>query len=166
MNSQSPVSADFGTSCTLAKAIIFLGCVAFFQMACLADSPQLNSTTFPYIGVMLSRYSASTPQQNINVVDIDLAAPGIQFRVTPQVPGLPLNSSGTPYTVTRQFTLDFMTNQGAQIAIDASRYWPTADAPGSIGGAGTPVNLEGVVASGGNVYESFFNAWRAQPPPG
>jgi hypothetical protein len=135
-------------------------------MACRADSPKLNSTTFPYVGVTLSHYSASTPQQNINVVDIDLAAPGIQFRVTPQVPGLPLNSSGTPYTVTRQFTLDFMTNQGTQIAIDANRYWPTADGPGTIGGAGTPVNLEGVVASGGSIYESFFNAWRAPPPPG
>jgi hypothetical protein len=135
-------------------------------MACRADSPKLNSTTFPYVGVTLSHYSASTPQQNINVVDIDLAAPGIQFRVTPEVPGLPLNSSGTPYTVTRQFTLDFMTNQGAKIAIDASRYWPTADGPGTIGGSGTPVNLEGVVASAGSIYESFFNAWRAPPPPG
>ena len=148
------------------RAIVLLGWVASFQIACRADSPKLSSTTFPYVGVTLSHYSASTPQQNINVVDIDLAAPGIQFLVTPQVPGLPLNSSGTPYTVTRQFTIDFMTNQDAQIAIDASRYWPTADGPGTIGGSGTPVDLEGVVASGGSIYESFFNAWRAPPPPG
>jgi hypothetical protein len=99
-------------------------------------------------------------------VDIDLAAPGIQFRVTPEVEGLLNNSSGTPYTVTRQFTLDFLNSQGAQIAIDASRYWPTADGAGTLDGSGTPVNLEGVVASAGSVYESFFNAWRAPPPPG
>jgi hypothetical protein len=148
------------------KNIVRLWCLACLQMVCRADSPTLNSTSYPYVGVTLSHYSASSPPQNINVVDIDLAAPGIQFRVTPEVGGLPLNSSGTPYTVTRQFTLDFMTNQGAQIAIDASRYWPTADGPGTVGGAGTPVNLEGVVASGGSVYESFFNAWRAPPPPG
>lgn len=135
-------------------------------MVCRADSPTLNSTSYPYVGVTLSHYSASSPAQNINVVDIDLAAPGIRFGVTPEVGGLPLNSSGTPYTVTRQFTLDFMTNQGAQIAIDASRYWPTADGPGTVGGAGTPVDLEGVVASAGSIYESFFNAWRAPPPPG
>jgi len=148
------------------KNIVLLGCLACLEMVCRADSPTLNSTSYPYVGVTLSHYSASSPQQNINVVDIDLAAPGIQFRVTPEVGGLPLNSSGTPYTVTRQFTLDFMTNQGAQIAIDASRYWPTEDGPGTVGGSGTPVNLEGVVASAGSVYESFFNAWRAPPPPG
>ena len=120
MNAQSPGCAVFGISCSIFRAIVLLACVASFQMACRADTPKLNSTTFPYVGVTLSHYSASTPQQNINVVDIDLAAPGIQFRVTPQVSGLPLNSSNTPYTVTRQFTLDFMANQGAQIAVDAS----------------------------------------------
>jgi hypothetical protein len=148
------------------RSIVLLGCLAYLQMVCRADNPSLNSTSSPYVGVTLSHYSATSPQQNINVVDIDMAAPGIQFRVTPEVSGLPLNSSNTPYTVRRQFTLDFMTNQGAQIAIDASRYWPTADGPGTVGGAGTPVNLEGVVASAGNVYESFFNAWRAAPPAG
>ena len=61
------------------RAIVLLGWVASFQIACHADSPKLNSTTFPYVGVTLSHYSASTPQQNINVVDIDLAAPGIQL---------------------------------------------------------------------------------------
>jgi len=150
----------------ISRIIVLLACVACLQMVCHADSPKLISTTFPYVGVRLSHYTASTPKQNINVVDIDLAAPGIQFRVTPEIAGLPINSSGTPYTVTRQFTLDFMTNQSAQIAIDASRYWPTADGPGTIDGSGTPVNLEGVVASGGSIYESFFNAWRAPPPPG
>jgi hypothetical protein len=147
------------------KNIVLLGWLTCLEMVCQADSPTLNSVSYPYVGVTLSHYSASSPQQNINVVDIDLAAPGIQFRVTPEVSGLPLNSSGTPYTVTRQFTLDFMTNKGAQLAIDANRYWPTADGPGTVGGAGTPVNLEGVVASDGSVYESFFNAWRAPPPP-
>jgi hypothetical protein len=147
------------------KNIVLLGCLACLEMVCQADSPTLNSTSYPYVGVTLSHYSASNPQQNINVVDIDLAAPGIQFRVTPEVEGLPLNSSGTPYTVTRQFTLDFMTNQRAQIAMDASRYWPTADGAGTVGGSGTPVNLEGMVASAGSVYESFINAWRAPPPP-
>jgi hypothetical protein len=148
------------------KNIVLLAGLACLEMVCRADSPTLDSTSYPYVGVTLSHYSASSPQQNINVVAIDLAAPGIQFRVTPEVGGLPLNSSGTPYTVTRQFTLDFMTNRGAQIAIDASRYWPTADGLGTMGGSGTPVNLEGVVASTGSVYESFFNAWRAPPPPG
>lgn len=163
MNSHSRGCARSGVS---RLATIYIGLLACRQLVCHADSPTLNSTTFPYIGVEVTHYTASSPQQNINVVDIDLGAPGIQFRVTPEVPGLPLNSSGTPFTVTRQFTLDFMTNQGAQIAIDASRYWPTANGPGTVGGSGTPVNLEGVVASGGSVYESFFNAWRAPPPPG
>ena len=159
--------AGSAVSCSLtSKSIALLGCLACLELVCQADSPTLSSTSNPYVGVTLSHFTASSPQQNINVVDIDLAAPGIQFRVTPEVPGLPLNSTGTPYTVTRQFTLDFMTNQGAQIAIDASRYWPTADGPGTVGGAGTPVNLEGVVASAGSAYESFFNAWRAAPPPG
>jgi hypothetical protein len=137
-----------------------LGFVACQCVVCVADTPILDSTSSLYIGVTLSHYAATNPPQNINVVDIDLAAPGISFRVTPEVPALPNNSSGTPYTVTRQFTLDFMTAQGAQIAVDAHRYWPTT------GSNSSPVNLEGVVASAGNVYESFFNAWRAPPPPG
>jgi hypothetical protein len=137
-----------------------LGFVACQCVVCDADTPILDSSSYLYIGVTLSHYAATNPPQNINVVDIDLGAPGISFLVTPEVPGLPNNSFGTPYTVTRQFTLDFMTAQGAQIAVDAHRYWPTT------GSNGSPVNLEGVVVSAGNVYESFFNAWRAPPPPG
>ena len=152
--------------CQSTRGGFWVGCLACLEVVCRADNPTLDATSYPYVGVTLSHYSASSPKQNINVVDIDLAAPGIQFRVTPEVEGLPNNSSGTPYTVMRQFTLDFLNSQGAQIAIDASRYWPTTDGPGTLDGSGTPVNLEGVVASAGSVYESFFNAWRAPPPPG
>lgn len=124
-----------------------------------ADSPALDATSHPFVGVTMSHYGSSNPRQNINIVDIDLAAPGIRFLVTPEVQGLANNPSGVPYTVRRQYTLDFLTNNAAQIAIDAHRYWPTD------GTVGSPVNLEGVVASVGSIYESFFNAWRAPPPP-
>ena len=142
------------------QRVVLLSSVACQPAGYAADTPVLDSWSSPYIGVKLFHYGATNPAQNINVVDIDLSAPGIQFRVTPEVPGLPDNPSGAPYTVERQFTLGFLTNQGAQIAVDAHRYWPTT------GGAGSPVNLEGVVASAGSVYESFFNGWRAPPPPG
>src|SRR6516162_8193974 len=116
---------------------------------CRADSPSWDSTSYPFVGIAWSHYTASNPPQNINVVAVDLSAPGIRLFVTPEVPGI------LPYTVRRQYTLDFLQSRGAQIAIDAHRYWPTT------GGNGSPVNLEGVVASAGSVYESFFNSWRA-----
>jgi hypothetical protein len=53
--------------------------------ALCADSPILDTQSYPYIGVTLAHYSATNPPQNINVVDIDLSAPGLQFRVTPEV---------------------------------------------------------------------------------
>src|SRR6516162_2644390 len=65
---------------------------------CRADSPSWDSTSYPFVGIAFSHYTASNPPQNINVVAVDLSAPGIRFFVTPKVPGI------LPYTVRRQYT--------------------------------------------------------------
>ena len=75
--------------------ILLLGSVASSHWICRGDNPVLDSQSHPYVGITLSHYAATHPAQNINVVDIELSAPAIQFRVTPQVAGLPDNPSGT-----------------------------------------------------------------------
>src|SRR5579859_520893 len=53
-----------GSHSMTAKNIVLFGSLACLEMVCRADSPTLNSTSYPYVGVTLSHYSAASPQQN------------------------------------------------------------------------------------------------------
>ncbi len=76
--------------------ILLLGSVASSRWVCRADNPVLDSQSHP-----LRRYNTlptimrPLTRPRTSIVDIDLSAPAIQFRVTPQVAGLPDNPSGT-----------------------------------------------------------------------
>ncbi len=75
----------------------------------------------------------------MKVVKIDLAGPGIRFKLTAQ--------SGRRETI-RQTTLDFLRQERAQVAVNAHFYLPF----------GTPeiyANLAGLAVSEGVVYSSF-----------
>ena len=91
----------------------------------------------PFVGVEhIIRTEASPRPLRIHVVKIDLTAPGIRFKLTPP--------AGTRETV-RQTTLDFLEQQGAQIAVNGHFFLPF---PSSDSDAW----LVGFAASGGVVY--------------
>src|SRR4051812_13150701 len=75
-----------------------------------------TKTSHPFKGITLHQRTETSPRPlKINVVEIDLKAPGIRFRVSPpngEAPG------ETPLQTTR----DFLTDQKAQLAINASFY--------------------------------------------
>ncbi|MBI3469809.1 MAG: phosphodiester glycosidase family protein [Candidatus Solibacter usitatus] len=94
----------------------------------------------PYLGVTLIRRTETEPRSlNMKIVRVDLTAPGIRFRLTP--------SSGTRETV-RVTTLDFLNEQGAQVAINGHFFlpFPSSDLNAS---------AIGLAASDGDVYSAF-----------
>lgn len=107
-----------------------------------------QTVTRPFEGVSHTDRSESAPRPlRLHVVDVDLAARGIRFKVTP-----PRGAMET----TKQTTLQFLTEQRAQIAINAHFFepWPPPDPDG-----GT-ADLVGIAASDGRVYSPF----EAGPP--
>jgi hypothetical protein len=75
----------------------------------------------------------------MHLVQIDLAAPGIRFKLSPHA---------GPREVVRQTTLDFLNTEHAQVAINAHYFWPwpSTDPESSVLGIG---------ASDGDVYSAF-----------
>lgn len=102
-----------------------------------------RTVTHPYAGVTRTeRRDASPRPLSMHVIEVDLDAPGIRFKLTPR---------GGPLETIKQSTLDFMTNQHAQIAVNMHFFepWPApAPDPGS-------ADLVGLAASEGDVYSAF-----------
>ena len=94
----------------------------------------------PFAGVILREQTESSPRNlRIHIVEIDLATPGIRFKLTP--PG------GSMETV-RNTTLGFLRQERAQLAINAHFFLPfPSTSPDAM--------LIGLAASDGNVYSSF-----------
>jgi hypothetical protein len=74
---------------------------------------------------------------NMKIVQIDLTAPSIRFRLSPP--------AGTLEVVT-QTTLDFLIQEGAQLAVNIHFYLPVGP---------SETNLIGLAVSNGNVYSGF-----------
>ncbi|MCX5683276.1 MAG: phosphodiester glycosidase family protein [Planctomycetota bacterium] len=102
----------------------------------------------PFVGVThIDRTETAPRPLRIHIIKIDLAAPGLRFRVTPQ---------GGPQDTVKQTTRQFLALQRAQIAVNAHYFepWPPPDPdPGA-------ADLVGLAASDGNVYSPFD----AKPP--
>ena len=94
----------------------------------------------PYRGVTLITRSEILPRAvNLCVVLVDLAAPGIRFKLT--------SPGGTRETV-RQRTVDFLEAEQAQLAVNTHFYVPVSDLEPN-------VNLAGLAVSEGRVYSPF-----------
>ena len=99
-------------------------------------------TNFPYVGVTLMARSDTAPRPlKINVVDIDLSAPGLRFQLT--------SHAGRLDTVCMS-TLAFLNERKAQMAINAHFFepWPMTNSDQA-------ANLVGIAASDGQVYSPF-----------
>jgi exopolysaccharide biosynthesis protein len=94
----------------------------------------------PFLGVThITRVETSPRDVRMNIVTIDLTAPGIRFKVT---------APGGPRETIRQTTLQFLEEARAQVAINAHYFLPfPSDNPFA--------SLVGLAASDGNVYSEF-----------
>ena len=102
--------------------------------------PAADTVQHPFRGVIyIERVETAPRPLRMHVAKIDLAAPGISFKLSP--PG------GKLETV-RQTTLDFLLQEQAQIAINAHYFlpWPSSN-PEAL--------LVGFAASNGTVYSAF-----------
>jgi hypothetical protein len=93
---------------------------AVFLAFALMNSPLAaragTTTTHPFRGVTLHQRVDKSPRpMKVNVLEIDLRAPGIRFKVTPP-------NGKLPGETTLQTTRDFLIEQHAQLAINASFY--------------------------------------------
>ena len=100
--------------------------------------PAADTVQHPFRGVTYIERVETVPRAlRMHVVEIDLAAPGIAFKLSP--PG------GTLETV-RQTTLEYLLQEGAQIAINAHYFLPVAVVqPGSFAGGFRGVQRYGLL---------------------
>src|SRR4029077_15935254 len=94
----------------------------------------------PFVGVTFIDRTETAPRPvHMRIVQIDLRAPGIRFKVSaPQ----------GPREVRRQTTLDFLRQERAQVAINAHYFLPfPSDEPEAW--------VIGLAASAGRVYSAF-----------
>lgn len=94
----------------------------------------------PFVGVTLITRTETVPRtENMHIVQIDLTAPGIGFKLT--------SPGGTLETV-RQTTLNYLNQEHAQLAINSHFFLPfPSSSPNAM--------LIGLAASNGNVYSGF-----------
>jgi hypothetical protein len=127
-------SPRFATSRLLA-VLSFVAAAAWAQF-----SHATVAVAHPYQGVTYIVRSELLPRNvTMHIVQVDLSAPGIRFKLTP--PG------GTRDTV-RQTTLDFLNQEHAQVAINCHFMLPFPSLDPN-------ANLVGLAASNGRLYSPF-----------
>lgn len=129
-------AAAFGTGFASAAPVVtnpYLGVTRITDTLVLsAPADQTNQ-----FGVNLGAHVA-----NINLVKIDLNAPGLSFKVSPG------NGTAPNETVTQR-TLGFMAQENAQLAVNA-HFFNLTNANAAVG-----TTLTGLAASNGTVYSPF-----------
>src|ERR1051326_354516 len=119
----------------------WLVCLLFAAFRFCTQVVQADSfTNYPYQGITyITRTEVSPRSLSIHIIVVDLTAPCVGFMLTP--PG------GTRETI-KQKTLDFLNQQGAQVAINAHFFLPLISNE-------TNANVIGFAASQGVVYSPF-----------
>lgn len=118
-------------------------------------APAAQTVTQPFLGVTLYHRTETTPRPlNINLVEIDLAAPGLSFQVTPPGPeprpiGTNPGFAGVPLETIRQATRLYVDQIGAQLAINCSYF-----SSETVNGVHWANNL-GLTVSNGNKYSPW-----------
>ena len=99
-----------------------------------------QTVTQPYLGVTyIDRVERLPRDLHVRVVQIDLRAPGIRLK---------LSAPAGAREVVRETTLEFLTREGAQIAVNAHFFWPFPSPE-------REVEVIGLAASDGRVYSGF-----------
>ena len=115
--------------------------VALLCVATLTSAPRSQDlVTHPYQGITYIDRAATVPRAvRMHVVQIDVATPGIRFKLSP---------AAGPREVIRQTTLEFLRAEHAQVAINAHFFWPFPSPE-------MESSVLGIGASEGTVYSSF-----------
>ncbi len=99
-----------------------------------------QTITRPYRGITyIDRLETAPRPIRLRVVQIDLTAPAIRFKLSPP---------GGSREVVRETTTDFLKRERAQIAINAHYFWPFPSTD-------TAAVVVGIAASDGTVYSAF-----------
>lgn len=94
----------------------------------------------PFAGVRHIHRMTTLPRElDMHLLEIDLSTPGLDFRVTP-------SNHAAPGETVGQTTRDFLTQQGAQIAINGAY---------SAYVSGINMDIEGLAVSDGFIYSTF-----------
>lgn len=126
---------------------------ALLLVGSVARAETRITTTHLFKGVTLHQRTQTTPRPlKINIVEIDLKAHGIRIHVTPP-------NGDLPGETTAQTTRDFLIEQHAQLAINATFYksvkWPYLDSQGLVASEGIvysePTNYPAINISRDNV---------------
>ena len=100
----------------------------------------LTLVSQPYVGITyIDRTETSPRSVHMHIVQVDLAAPGIRFKLSPP--------AGSRETV-RQTTLEYLAQEGAQVAINAHFFLPFPSTD-------REAWLVGIASSEGRVYSVF-----------
>ena len=130
----STVSSDMTP---VRKAVLWL----LALLAGLAEPSRAGvAITHPFEGIALIARSQTAPRAvNLNVVLIDLGAPGISFKLTPP---------GGGRDTLRQTTLNFLNQEKAQVAVNVHFFGPYPSGE-------TNVNVVGLAVCEGSLYSPF-----------
>jgi hypothetical protein len=128
-------------SCFSRHTLRFLLLTLILSCGPVASKQPEQTVEHPYAGITLISRSMGPPALsrtvNLRVLQIDLADPGIRFKLSPP---------GGSLEVITQKTLDYLINERAQFAVNVHFFLPV----------GPPeVNLIGLAASDGAVYSGF-----------
>lgn len=119
---------------------VVVACLVAASVPAVIRGQETRTVTQPFIGVTLTRIETTVPRTlSMNLVEIDLAVPGIGFAVTPSNGGAVGDTIGL---TTRQF----LVQQGVQLAVNGGF---------SAGVSGSNFNVEGLAARQGVVYSEF-----------
>ena len=105
-----------------------------------AASAVTDEVDQPFAGVRHTHRVTTSPRElDMHLLEIDMKTPGLRFRVTP-------SNGPAPGETVRQTTREYLTTQGAQIAINGGFFSYVS---------GPNYNIQGLFASDGDVYSEF-----------
>jgi len=115
--------------------------VALLATGSLFQLRAAHTVTYPYLGITYIKRTETSPRNmNINIMKIDLTAPGLSFK---------LSSPGGTRDTVRETTLTYLTRQLAQVAMNVHFFLPCCPADD------LNADLIGFAASNGNVFSPF-----------
>ena len=130
---------------------VTLGLLAGTVLLPAAPAPARDIVTSPFAGVThIQRIVTSPRPLFINILEIDMGAAGLDFRVSPRDPNPPI-VGGVPDETITQTTRQYTDEQNAQIGVNAS-YFRLEHS-----GQARWTNNLGLTASDGDVYSPFDN---------
>jgi hypothetical protein len=122
------------------RALLALGVILAFLVLTVQAA---ETATHPFVGVTHVARTETEPRPlSMHVVMVDLKAPGLRFLLTPHA---------GPKDTLKETTLQFLTRQKAQVAVNVHFFapWPAPDPDPGV------ADLLGLAVSEGHVYSPF-----------